>query len=226
MVLHLAQATEDDSARAAAIEKVAYGPSPVSAVLYPEPRPTEGNSRAADLISQLRADPACRWFKVVDSDLDGSSEDKIVAFAMWYVWITPPSSSLSGARGPGSNPEACELFFGGMNRKRDELMSGKPYVYLKLLHTEPKHQKRGAASLLLEWGLGEADRLGFPAFLESSEQARPLYEKWGFNEVDRLTVDFSPWGGPSKIEVPLMLRLPQGQSAGETVAAGPARPES
>ncbi|KAK7426603.1 hypothetical protein QQZ08_006933 [Neonectria magnoliae] len=182
MALHLAQATEDDAARAAFIENVAYGPSPVSAVLYPGPRPTEGNPRAADLIGQRRADPVCRWFKVVDSNLDGSSEDKMVAFATWYVWITPPSSSLSGARGPD----------------------------LKLLHTEPKHQKRGAASLLLERGLGEADRLGFPAFLESSEQARPLYEKWGFNEVDRLTVDFPPWGGPARIEVPLMLRLPLG----------------
>ncbi|KPM34500.1 hypothetical protein AK830_g12070 [Neonectria ditissima] len=212
MVLHLVEATEDDAARAAAIEQVAYGPSPVSAVLFPGPRPTEGNPRAAGLISQRRADPACRWLKVVDPSIDGSSEDKMIAFAMWYIWATPPSSSLSGARGPGSNPEACELFFGGMIRKRDELM------HLKLLHTEPKHQKRGAASLLLEWGLKEAERLGFPAFLEASEQARPLYEKWGFKEVDKLTVDFSPWGGPPKIEVPLMLWLPKGRLAGDIVA--------
>lgn len=217
MVLQLVQATEDDAPRAIAVETEAYGAdSPVSRVLYPGPRPTEGTHKVDDLIKQRRADPDIRWFKVIDTSLDVSPEDKAIAFAQWYVWTTPPTSTLSAARGPGSNPEACELFFGGMNRKRDALMSGKPYIYLKRLHTEPKHQRRGAASLLLKWGLEESDRLGIPAVLESSPQGRLLYEKWGFREVDNLTVDFSPWGGPSKIEVPLMLRDSQRQQADMT----------
>ncbi|KAF7551023.1 hypothetical protein G7Z17_g5306 [Cylindrodendrum hubeiense] len=214
MVLQLVEATEDDAPRSVAIETEAYGPNgPVGLVLYPGPRPTEGNPRADELIKQRREDPDCRWFKIVDTDLDASPEERMIAFAQWHVWTTPRTSIPSGARGPGSNPEACDLFFGGMNRKRHALMRGKPYVYLKLLHTQPKHQKRGAASLLLEWGLEEADRLGIPAFLESSQQGRRLYEKWGFREVETLTVDFSPWGGPSSIEVPLMLREPKGQQS-------------
>lgn len=79
-------------------------------------------------------------------------------------------------------------------------------IDLKLLHTDPKHQRRGAASLLLESGLKEADRLNIPSCLESSVEGRKLYEKFGFKEVDRNTNDFSRWGGPADITIPLMVR--------------------
>lgn len=77
---------------------------------------------------------------------------------------------------------------------------------LKLLHTHPEHQKRGAATSLLNWGTGEADRLEIPAFLESSPQGLPLYKKCGFEVVDTVTVDLSPWKGPSQVDIPLMQR--------------------
>ncbi|KAF5007652.1 hypothetical protein FDECE_6038 [Fusarium decemcellulare] len=211
MPLKVLSANEDDAPRAVAIEKIAYGPSPVSAVLFPGPSSSENDTRAADLAELLHNNPACRWAKVVDTDL---GEDNMIAFTMWYIWETPPKdSSFSSYRGPSCNPKACELFFGGMNRMRLELMDGKAYAYLKLLHTDPKHQRRGAASSLIEWGLKEADRLGIPAFLESSDQGKALYEKFGFYEAERLTVDFSPWGGPSEVSVPLMLRPVGGRQA-------------
>lgn len=65
---------------------------------------------------------------------------------------------------------------------------------------------------MVEWGLKEADRLGIPACLESSEEGRKLYEKLGFEEVARHTVDFSRWGGPSEITIPLMVRPVRRQS--------------
>lgn len=77
---------------------------------------------------------------------------------------------------------------------------------LKLLHTHPDHQKRGAGSSLIKWGTEEADRLGIPAFLESSPQGLSLYKKCGFEVLDTVTVDLSPWEGPSKVDIPLMQR--------------------
>lgn len=77
---------------------------------------------------------------------------------------------------------------------------------LKLLHTDPSHQRRGAGSMLLEWGIAESKRLGLPAYLEASEEGFPLYEKHGWRVVDTLVVDFSKWGGPSRNETMLMLR--------------------
>ncbi|PNP84265.1 hypothetical protein FNYG_02419 [Fusarium nygamai] len=208
MPLKVLPATEADAHRAAAIESVAYGPSPVGAVLFPGGRSSESSTRVADLIADLRKDAACRWAKVVDTDIE-KEEDQMIAFAMWYIWETPPTEeqhSFPSYRGPSCNAEACELFFGGMDSMRVNYMKGKPYVYLKLLHTDPKHHRRGAASLLLSSGLAEADRLGLPACLESSVQGRKLYERFGFEEVDSHTSDFSSWGGPSDVTVPLMIR--------------------
>ncbi|KAF4976916.1 hypothetical protein FZEAL_6492 [Fusarium zealandicum] len=211
MPLRVLAANEADAPKAAAIEEAAYGPNPIDGVLFPGPRPAERETRAEGLVKLLRGNSACRWAKVVDTDL---ADDEMVAFTMWYIWESPPKdSSFSSYRGPGSNPEACELLFGGLNKMRLEIMDGKPYAYLKLMHTDPKHQRRGAASLLMDWGLREADRLGIPSFLEASAEGRPLYEKFGFREVKRLTIDLSVWGGPSELSFPLMLRPVGGHRA-------------
>ncbi|KAM5382695.1 hypothetical protein ACJZ2D_002278 [Fusarium nematophilum] len=126
MPLQVLLANEADAAQAVAIEESAYGPNPLASVLYPGPPSPEGDTRVTDLIDLLYKNPACRWAKVVDTDL---GEDEMIAFTMWYIWDTPPKdSSFSSYRGPSCNPEACELFFGGMNRLRLELLDGKPYA--------------------------------------------------------------------------------------------------
>ncbi|KID93157.1 Acyl-CoA N-acyltransferase [Metarhizium guizhouense ARSEF 977] len=210
MPLKVVAASAEDAARAVAIENLAYGPNPYSAALFPGPFPPGGDdSRVKMLIHQLEEDPACRWVKVVDTELEAEGHDGMIAFSKWYIWETP-RDTLPPTRqwGPGTNPEACELFFGGMRREWIQRMASKPHVYLKLLHTDPKHQRRGAGSLLLKWGTTEADRLGLPAYLESSEEGYALYERHGWREVGKLVVDLSKWGGPSDTISTLMLREP------------------
>ncbi|KAK2594702.1 hypothetical protein QQS21_007612 [Conoideocrella luteorostrata] len=210
MPLKVTPATAGDARRAVAIEMVAYGPNPSSAALFPGPTPPEGDeSRVQMLIQQLGEDPACRWAKVVDTDLEAEGQDGMIAFSMWYMW-EKPRETLPPTRpwGPGTNPEACELFFGGMRREWIQRMARKPHVYLKLLHTDPKHQRRGAGSMLLKWGTSEADRLGLPCYLESSDEGRILYERHGWQEVGRLVVDLSKWGGRPDTSSALMVREP------------------
>jgi GNAT superfamily N-acetyltransferase len=45
---------------------------------------------------------------------------------------------------------------------------------LKLLQTDPRHQRRGAGSMLIRWGLDESERRGVPAYLEAIEEGRSL----------------------------------------------------
>jgi hypothetical protein len=130
MPLKVLPATEADAHRAAAIEMVAYGPSPVGGVLFPGGRTSESSTRVADLIDSLQKDAACRWAKAIDTDI-GKEEDQMIAFAMWYIWEAPPTEeqhSFPSYRGPSCNAEACELFFGGMNNMRVNHMKGKSYV--------------------------------------------------------------------------------------------------
>lgn len=102
MTLKVLQATEADAPRAAAIETMAYGPNPLDSVLFPGPRTSGPSTRASDLVDILQNSPACRWAKVVDTNI-GENEDEMVAFAMWYIWETPPTDaqhSFSSDRGP------------------------------------------------------------------------------------------------------------------------------
>lgn len=46
--------------------------------------------------------------------------------------------------------------------------------------TDPPHQKRGAATMMVQWGLEHCKREGVPAYLESTMEAVPLYSKNGF----------------------------------------------
>ena len=84
-------------------------------------------------------------------------------------------------------------------------------IDFKLLHTDPKHQRRGAGGLLLKTMTEEADKLGVPVHLEATPEGEPLYVKWGFERTQLVVTDFSKWGGPAHHEYSVMVRQPKGQ---------------
>lgn len=78
---------------------------------------------------------------------------------------------------------------------------------LHMLHTDPDFQKRDAGTSLVEWDTHKADELGLPAYLESSVAGHHLYQSQGFEDIDTLKVDLSPWNGPH-YEHHIMIREP------------------
>ena len=64
------------------------------------------------------------------------------------------------------------------------------------IKTREPLQKQGAGSLILEWGLKQAAEDGVPAYLEAVVEAMGLYQKHGFREVGRQTVDCTSYGMP------------------------------
>lgn len=48
--------------------------------------------------------------------------------------------------------------------------------------------------MLVQWGLDEAQKLGYIAYLESSEEAHSLYKSKGFKDIEVHRVDMSKWG--------------------------------
>jgi GNAT superfamily N-acetyltransferase len=64
------------------------------------------------------------------------------------------------------------------------------YVALDLtfIGTDPPHERRGAASLLLQWALEHCERENVPAYLEGTIDAGPLYERHGFRAVANLSM--------------------------------------
>lgn len=48
--------------------------------------------------------------------------------------------------------------------------------------------------MLVNWGVDEAKKRGYPAYLESSDVAHGLYLKSGFRDLELLEIDLSKWG--------------------------------
>lgn len=55
----------------------------------------------------------------------------------------------------------------------------------------PDRRRRGAGNLLLNWGLQRADKLGLETCKESVPFAVPIYEKYGFSNVEGLNPDMT-----------------------------------
>jgi hypothetical protein len=128
MPLVVVPATEADLPRSFAIERRAYGPNKTSPILFPG----EGLSledRVAQMSARKRDDPACQWIKVVDVDLEAKGEESMIAFSQWFVYSDGVKPSLpKRSWGAGTNPEACDAFFGEMDRRWWDRFEGKSHL--------------------------------------------------------------------------------------------------
>jgi GNAT superfamily N-acetyltransferase len=69
----------------------------------------------------------------------------------------------------------------------------QPHLYLATVGVRPERQGQGLGSALLEPGLSHADRLGLPAYLESSNIRNvPLYERHGFEVTEEARLPSGP----------------------------------
>ena len=69
----------------------------------------------------------------------------------------------------------------------------EPHWYLPLIGVDPTYQGKGVGSALLQHALGECDRDGKQAYLEStSPQGTALYERHGFEVLGTIEADGAP----------------------------------
>ena len=55
---------------------------------------------------------------------------------------------------------------------------------MNILFTHPEHRRRGVGSLIMNWGLERADKLGLESFIEATAAGKPCYERFGFEVID------------------------------------------
>ncbi|KAF1850857.1 acyl-CoA N-acyltransferase [Cucurbitaria berberidis CBS 394.84] len=206
MAISVREVSDDDIPRACEIELLAYKGGSLSPILAPGPFPPDSWQQRIEQVTTMRKeDPTTVYLQAFDGDTG-----KMVAFAKWHVFESSEAAAKSSrplSFGAGRNKEACQLFFGGMAKRKKEIMGDKPHLYLHMLHTDPEFQGRGAGGMLVDWGSKKADELGLPVYLESSIKGHRFYQKHGFEDVDIFKVDFSKFGGPLH-EQPLMVRKP------------------
>ena len=66
--------------------------------------------------------------------------------------------------------------------------STHPNPGLSFIGTDPLYERRGAASLLLQWALRQCLHDNTPAYLESTVDAGPLYGRLGFTVAEKISM--------------------------------------
>ena len=59
---------------------------------------------------------------------------------------------------------------------------------LSLMCVHPSHQRHGAGSLLMSWGIDQADSLGLESFVEATPMGKFLYEAHGYKSIKEVSV--------------------------------------
>ncbi|KAH6614944.1 hypothetical protein C7974DRAFT_320749 [Boeremia exigua] len=166
-------------------------------------------------------------WKIVDTELAPSEDDpkdnggRTISIAVWKLMnkeaptehASVPAeimrTSDSSFLPPELRLDALMSLFDPLDAARDEIMgTEKPYFMLNSLATHPDHHRRGAAKLLLDWGIKKADDEGLVLYLDATELARPIYAKRGFELKRTVEWDRKVWGGEGVDVHYCMVRLP------------------
>ena len=86
-------------------------------------------------------------------------------------------------------------------------------IVLALLAVHQQYQRRGAGTLLVQWGLRKSESLRLPAYLEASPAGHQLYSKLGFQQIDTVLVRAEEWDGNVDKHYIAMLKRPENASS-------------
>lgn len=89
------------------------------------------------------------------------------------------------------------------------------FVALDYLATRPDHKGKGVASMLVQSGLEQADKVGLEAIVMAKNASVGVYRWLGFGLVETLTQDDSMFGGDGAYTVHFMVRPVRGVVVGE-----------
>ncbi|WP_063839652.1 GNAT family N-acetyltransferase [Streptomyces sp. WM4235] len=182
-----------ESGAVAALLARSFADDPVMVWMFPEP--------------SHRARRTARFFKLISRQqrpragavrVAATRGGELLAAALWSGpgrW--QPSSVRELAALPGY---ARTFGVRGLRRAAEventlhESHPEGPHWYLPTLGTDPTLQGTGVGSALVREQLAHCDRLGEPAYLESSKASNvPFYEKFGFRVTGEIRL---PGGGP------------------------------
>lgn len=177
--------------------------------IYPGGLTKEGQQKAkAGFLFLKGIDPSCKWIKVTDTDTN-----EIIGVAQWNVYESqkPPEMVVDGPPGTWKDDiekEYAQDLFKSYMQKRWEFIRGNalPLICLNIMTVAPKHQYRGAGSLMMKWGTELADSLNatvmtystlpvnehanvLQCIVESTIEGRWLYEKSGFKLKEHWTLE-------------------------------------
>ena len=132
------------------------------------------------------------YLKVTDT-----ATSEIAAYAVWiflpngYKPENDPNAYFSPLPGGGNNAlwrVVCDSI--RQLKMSDAKRMTEGHWLLDLLGTHPRYRRKGAAAMLVEWGLKRADEEGRKCFVDAGgEGGEALYRRCGFVDVGELVLD-------------------------------------
>jgi GNAT superfamily N-acetyltransferase len=152
--------------------------------------------------SRFLGDPSVRYMKVVDT-----SDNSIISVARWHFypkgydfeknihWEThngydatksTPLNPTKVAPDGFNIPLHNYILTSRDSARKSWIPSNAPCWILMHMVTRPSQRGRGAAGMLIRWGMQQSEKDGVPAYLEAGTMGKPVYEKLGFVQVGGL----------------------------------------
>ncbi|KAH6713729.1 hypothetical protein BKA61DRAFT_688960 [Leptodontidium sp. MPI-SDFR-AT-0119] len=189
-------------------------------ICWPVSSKSEAKERLKFHMSQQRkrflGDRTATYLKVIDDETE-----EIISIARWHYY----PNGYSYADGIGweiHSPVEGKPFPEGMNielhnyilqerdgKRKDWMVENEPCWILMHLVTRGSQRGRGAAGMLINWGIEKAREDGVPVYLEAGVVGRPVYEKRGFQQIGELLVlDVRSYGLDMTVVIAKMGILP------------------
>jgi ribosomal protein S18 acetylase RimI-like enzyme len=210
MPLTLRPATVSDAPDLLDIYFSAFSDNPLSQLRFPRNNPAVYDFLYNLIISGM-ADPDAHYLCITSTTPDSPGTETLIALARWNGPSAPSPldhQPVIPTWPSGADVELSNHYFRSLVQARERLMAGRRHWHLALLATRPEFQGRGAAGMLMRWGLERADEEALEAYVEASPQGEALYERFGFRERERLILDLEGKGTREKEFVEIMMVRP------------------
>ncbi|KAI0160831.1 putative GNAT family acetyltransferase [Hypoxylon sp. FL1284] len=213
MTLILTFAGRDDAARIADIHLAAFGSNEMLLAQFPTPTVRAALRKSIQAKALADTDDPKTTVLVVRHvssvslnnvikaredrrGSDGGSKGKVIAFAKW----THPISREENYTEPpwvwpaGTDLKILQDWTKVTEQAQARVVGDSPCYHLTFIGTDPAYERRGAATMMVQWGIDQSKQDQALAYIESTLTAAPLYRKLGFIEAGKLSLGYQAAG--------------------------------
>ncbi|KAH7157150.1 acyl-CoA N-acyltransferase [Dactylonectria macrodidyma] len=129
------------------------------------------------------------------TDAAAPASDAAESIVGWARWVrrsgkAQPAPALTTAAYPPGGEAALALdFFQTARDASERIVGGRDYWFLSMIMTRHEARRRGVGAALMRFGVERADEDRLVAYLNASQDGRPLYELFGFKSIEHTWFD-------------------------------------
>ncbi|KAI8957295.1 putative GNAT family acetyltransferase [Daldinia sp. FL1419] len=201
MSLSLATAERADAVRIAEIHMATFGSNAMLLAQFPTPAVRDALKKSIELKALADIDDAKNTVLVVRDSGSGRQSERtcetrsigqVIAFAKWTHPVRPDEDYIEPPWiwPPGTNLDILDDWAKKTEEAQARALGDTPCYRLTFMGTDPAYQRRGAATMMVRWGMEHSRKNHTPAYLESTLEAASFYRNLGFIDVEKISLQY------------------------------------